>query len=333
LKITIKEIAKLSGVSIATVSKVINRKDSKISDETKNRVMKIIKETGYVPNRVASSMITKETKTIGLVIPNIANPFFPEVVRGAEDKASEAGYSLILCNTDDQIDKEENCIAMLQEKMVDGILYTASSRRHAISESLKHVGIPIISLDRDIVGLPVQGKITVENVEGAFEAVSYLIKRGYSKIIHLTGPETSTPTKQRIEGYKKAMDAHHLPYDDSCIIEGDYTSASGYATMEKAIRSGLTFDAVFCGNDLIAIGCIKALKKHGLKILEEVGVVGFDDIYLARMMDPELTTVSQPKYLMGYKAVELLLEVMGENKEGRREEILKTTLVVRETTR
>ena len=333
MKVTIKDIARMADVSIATVSKVINKKDAKISQETRDRIFKIIKETGYVPNRVASSMITKETKSIGLVIPNIANPFFPEVARGAEDKASEEGYSLILCNTDDDVTKEDAYIAMLQEKMVDGIIFTASSRRLKISESLKHINIPIISLDRELEGLNAQGKITVDNITGAYEAVKYMLDKGYKRVIHLSGPATSMPTKLRVEGYKKALKAFGYPDEEVLIFEGDYTSESGYETIEKVIEMGMTFDGVFCGNDLIAIGALKALKKHGKIVPYEVGVVGFDDIYLAQMIEPELTTVSQPKYLMGYKTVEMLIQMLNHSEVEKTEEVLKTKLIIRDTTR
>ncbi|GAU75854.1 ribose operon repressor [Fusibacter sp. 3D3] len=333
MKVTIKDIARMADVSIATVSKVINKKDAKISQETRDRIFKIIKETGYVPNRVASSMITKETKSIGLVIPNIANPFFPEVARGAEDKASEEGYSLILCNTDDDVAKEDAYIAMLQEKMVDGIIFTASSRRLKISESLKHINIPIISLDREIEGLKAQGKITVDNISGAYEAVKYMLDKGYTKVIHLSGPATSMPTKLRIEGYKKALEEFGYKDADVLIFEGDYTSESGYESMEKVINQGIPFDGVFCGNDLIAIGALKALKKNGKIVPYEVGVVGFDDIYLASMIEPELTTVSQPKYLMGYKTAELLIKMLNHSKIETHEEVLKTELIIRDTTK
>ncbi|WP_323985059.1 LacI family DNA-binding transcriptional regulator [Fusibacter ferrireducens] len=330
---TIKDIARMADVSTATVSKVINKKDSKISQKTRDRIFRIIEETGYVPNRVASSMITKKTKSIGLVIPNIANPFFPEVARGAEDKASEAGYSLILCNTDDDMKKEDAYIAMLQEKMVDGIIFTASSRRLKVSDSLKNINVPIVLLDREMEGLQVQGKIMVDNISGAYEAVKYMMDKGYTKVIHLSGPAASTPARHRIEGYKKALKAFGYQEDDHIVIEGDYTSESGYERIELAIKQGIDFNGVFCGNDLIAMGVLKALKANGKIVPYEVGVIGFDDIYLARMIQPELTTVSQPKYLMGYKIAELLIQILNRAEIESSEAVLKTELIIRDTTK
>jgi len=333
LKVTIKDIARYAGVSTATVSKIINKKDSSISEDTRAKVLGVVKEYGYVPNRVASSMVTKKTKTLGLVIPNIANPFFPEIARGAEDKANQEGYNLILCNTDDKVEKEDSYISMLKEKMVDGIIFTASSGRLTISESLKKINVPVITVDRDIEGLKTMGKITVDNVSGAYAAVKYMLSRGYKKIIHICGPLTSTPTKMRILGFEKAMVEAGYNKEDLLVIDGEYLSYSGEEAIIKVINSNYEFDGVFCGNDLIALGAIKALKKNNYIIPNNIGVVGYDDIYMSRMIDPELSTVNQPTYDMGYKAAELLIKMLLDEDIENNEVILDTKLIVRGTTR
>ena len=333
MKVTIKDIARYAGVSTATVSKVINKKDSNISEDTRAKVLRVVKEYGYVPNRVASSMVTKKTKTLGLVIPNIANPFFPEVARGAEDKANQEGYNLILCNTDDKVEKEDSYISMLQEKMVDGIIFTASSGRLTISESLKKINVPVITVDRDIEDLKTKGKITVDNVSGAYAAVKYMLSRGYKRIIHICGPLTSTPTKMRILGFEKAMIEAGYNKEDLLVIDGEYLSHSGEEAIMKVINSGYKFDGVFCGNDLIALGAIKALKRNNYIIPNDIGIVGYDDIYMSRMIDPELSTVNQPTYDMGYKAAELLIKMLSDEDVEDNEVILGTKLIVRGTTR
>lgn len=333
MKVTIKDIARYADVSTATVSKIINKKDSSISEDTRSKVLRIVKEYGYVPNRVASSMVTKKTKTLGLVIPDIANPFFPEVARGAEDKANQEGYNLILCNTDDKVEKEDSYVAMLQEKMVDGIIFTASSGRLTISESLKKINVPVITVDRDIEELKTMGKITVDNVSGAYDAVRYMLSRGYKKIIHICGPLTSTPTKMRILGFEKAMIEAGYKKEDLIVIDGEYLSHSGEEAIEKVMHLGYDFDGVFCGNDLIALGAIKALKKNNYIIPNNVGVVGYDDIYMSRMIDPELSTVNQPTYDMGYRAAELLIKMLLDETIENSEVILDTKLMVRGTTR
>ncbi len=333
MKVTIKDIAKFANVSTATVSKVINKKDSNISQETRERVLKIVKEYGYLPNRVASSMVTKRTKTLGLVIPDIANPFFPEIARGAEDKANQEGYNLILCNTDNKVEKEDLYIAMLQEKMVDGIIFTASSARLDISESLEKVNVPIITVDRDIENLKTMGKITVDNLNGAYKAVKYMLSRGYENIIHICGPLTSTPTRMRILGYEKAMTEFGYKKEDLLIIDGQYSSQFGEDAIEKVMKSNHKFDGVFCGNDLIAIGVVKALKKNNYDIPNNIGIIGYDDIYMARMIEPELTTVNQPTYDIGYKAAELLINMLENEKIENNEIVLDTKLIIRSSTR
>ncbi len=332
MKITIKEIARLCSVSTATVSKVLNGKDERISTKTRGKILKIAKEKNYIPNRIASSLVTKKTKTLGLIIPNIANPFFPEIARGAEDYAHEKGYTLILCNTDDQLEKEERYINMLEEKMVAGIIFTASSQRSEKLERLSRVIVPVIMVDREVKGLKTQGKIVVNNILGAQEAVKHLIKLGYKSILHITGPFTSKPARDRLEGYKKVLVDENFTFISNNIFSGKFSSEWGYECIYKIVQSEISFDAIFCGNDLIAIGALKALRRHNIRVPEDVGIVGFDNTYMSQMMEPELTTVHQPNYEMGYKSAKMLIDMI-ENKENESEPIiLKTQLIVRHST-
>lgn len=333
MKVTIKDIARLAGVSTATVSKVVNGKDERITDATRQRVLRVIKEQHYVPNRVASSMVTKQTKTLGLVIPDIANPFFPELARGAEDYAQEAGYTLILCNSDNELDKEDTYIAMLQEKMVDGLIFTASSRRTEISSALGRVRIPVITVDRQIEGLSAQSKIMVDNDRGALKAVNHLLERGYRKIFHLAGPMTSRPAKQRYAGYLEAHRNHGVIPPEGHLLEGEYVPTWGVEAVEGLIARKADFDALFCDNDLIAIGAMKTLIRAGYRVPEDVGVVGYDDIYLAALVNPGLTTVRQPIYEMGYTAARQLIAMIEGNTREMQEITLATELVIRESTR
>lgn len=333
MKVTIKEIAKLADVSIATVSKVVNNKDEKISAATRERVLAIIKETGYVPNRVASSMVTKRTNTLGLLIPDIANPFFPELARGAEDLANKLGYTLILCNSDNKVKKEDAYLEMLQEKMVDGILFVASSQRTELSSALQRVRVPVITVDREIPGLTVQAMITVDNEIGAYEAVNYMIDRGYRKIYHLAGPQTSFPARQRYEGYMRAMKEQNISLPKKHLMEGRFSSNWGVEAVSQLLDDGIEFDGLFCGNDLIALGAMKCLHQNGIIVPEQIGVVGFDDINMAQLTSPELTTVNQPNYEMGYKAADLLIKTIQGVKTHQRDYVLKTRLIQRGTTR
>ncbi len=288
-------------------------------------MLKIIEEVGYVPNRIASSMVTKKTKTIGLIIPDIANPFFPELARGVEDLANKEGYTLILCNSDNSLEKEDAYIDMLQEKMVDGIIFTASSSRTEVSSALKKVRIPVITVDRDIDGLKSQKKIVVDNEMGAFEAVSYMIDRGYKKIFHISGPMTSKPAQERYSGYLRAIEAKGLKPVEGHLLSGTYTGEWGFNGVQELIQRGLEFDGIFCGNDLIALGALKALHSNNIDVPNAVGLVGYDDIYMAEMVSPELTTVKQPNYEMGYQAAELLVSMIHGVETEAMTDVLKNT--------
>lgn len=333
MKITIKDIARMAEVSTATVSKVLNGKDEKISQPTRDRIFKLVEEYNYVPNRIASSLVTKKTKTLGLIIPNIANPFFPEIARGAEDLANEKGYNLILCNTDDRLEKEEIYINMLEEKMVDGIIFTASSQRSDRLERLGKARVPVITVDREVEGLGTQGKIVVDNIQGAYEAGLYLADVGYKKIVHITGPLTSKPARDRLKGLKEGLKYKGITFEDNRVYSNEFRSEWGYAAVNSIIEADIEFDAIFCGNDLIAIGAIKALKENKMRVPEDVGVIGFDDIYMARMLDPELTTVSQPNYEMGYKSAEMLIHMIENNLKEAKTIVLETKLIIRKSTK
>ena len=334
MKVTIKEIANAAGVSIATVSKVVNGKDHNITPATRQRVLETINELNYVPNRIASSMITKNTYTIGLVIPDITNPFFPEVARGVEDYANQAGYHVVLCNSDNNLKKESTYIYMLQEKMVDGIIITSStsSVREESARNYMKIGIPIITVDRDMKDFKTQGKILVDNTKGAFEAVSYMIEKGYKKILHLSGSMNSTPSIQRFEGYKNALKYHNIDFDPDLYLEGTYDVEWGYEGIKKIMDKKIDFDSVFCGNDLIAIGAMKAIKELRFRIPEDIGIMGFDNIYIAGVVTPSLSTVNQPNYKMGYKAAELLINFIKNPSKPEDEVVLETELIIREST-
>ncbi len=334
MKLTIKDIARMADVSTATVSMILNNKDENISPTTRERVLRIVKESNYIPNTMARSLVTRKTKTIGLIIPDIANPFFPELARGAEDRASEAGYGIIFCNTDDDLEKEEKYINMLAEKMVDGIVFAHSAKRTGELASYDRGSIPIILIDRDMESENVKGKVLVNNLEGAYQGVKHLLERGYRKIAFITGALTSTTARDRLEGYKQALKEYGIAFDESYVKAGQYKSEWGIEAAEQLLREHIDFDAVFCGNDLIAISVIKTLKNSGFSIPKDIGVVGFDDIQMASMVEPELTTVKQPNYEMGYKAVDLLIEVL-EKPDKQIEQkriILSTELLIRKST-
>ncbi len=330
MKITIKDIAKEANVSTATVSKILNNKDQRISSQTRKRVLEIAKNKNYIPNSMARSLVTKKTNTIGLILPDITNPFFPELARGVEDKANEEGYMIMFCNTDDDADKESNYLEMLAQKMVDGIILTQSANKEGNIETLNKLKIPVVLIDRDIEMKNIKGKVLVNNFSGAYEGVSYLIKKGYRKIAFITGPLSTTTSKERLNGYVKALEDAKIDVNYELILEGEYKAKWGIDGTNLLLEKKLKFDAIFCGNDLIAINAIKTLKERNIKVPNDVGVLGYDNIYLAEMIDPPLTTINQPAYKMGYEAVKLLIDILENNEKGRIIK-LKTNLVLRKS--
>lgn len=334
MSITIKEIARLAEVSTATVSMILNKKDQNISPATREKILAIAEEHNYIPNSAARSLVTRKTNTLGLILPDITNPFFPEIARGAEDKASEARCSIILCNTDDNLRQEEKYIKILTERMVDGIIFAHAADIEETLSGLSKSKLPVVLIDRDYRNENIKGRVVVDNESGSYSGVNHLIQRGYKKILYIGGQLITQTAKDRLAGYKKALIENGLKFNESYVKTGFYRSEWGYQAIDLFLREGIDFDAVFCGNDMIAFGAMKKLKEKGIRIPEDVGVIGFDDIYVSSMMEPSLTTVKQPNYEMGYRAVELLLNVLENKTEDLNTKIvLNTELIVRNSTR
>ncbi|NBI07107.1 LacI family DNA-binding transcriptional regulator [Senegalia massiliensis] len=324
---TIKKIAQLANVSTATVSKVINGKDKYISEATKLKILKIVEQEGYVPNGIAKSLKIKKTKTIGIIIPDVMNLFFSELARGVEDAAEKRGYTVILCNSDNKESKEEKYIQMLQEKKVDGIIITAPENR--THQSIKIQDIPLVLVDRDIGTQTDQkiGRITVDNRDGAYKATKYLIENGCREIGMISSNYKNKPSADRIKGYEKALDESNINIEQNKIFLENYTIESGYNGAKKILKE-TEVDGIFCGNDLIAIGAIKALREKDIRIPEQVKIIGFDDIQISQYMDPPLTTIRQPIYQMGEESVKMLISLI-KNKGKNLEKVLQTKLIQR----
>jgi LacI family transcriptional regulator len=301
---TIRKIADIAGVSSATVSKVINGKDKHISSETRERILRIVEREGYIPNGIAKSLRIKNTRTLGLILPDVTNLFFSEVAKGIEDAAAKRGYSVILCNSDNNDDKEKMYLKILQEKMVDGIILTSSHSN--IGSELEHVPVPIVLIDRDVQTDKPVGRITVDNELGGYLAAKLMLDKGCRSIGHITASLEYKPSAERYNGLIRALEEYGITMLNGNIFTGLFTIETGY---EGAVRlmSSSKVDGIFCGNDLIAIGAMKALKEMGMRIPEDIRLVGFDDIALAKYTDPPLTTVRQPIYSLGENAIRVLI--------------------------
>jgi len=306
---SIYDVARESGVSVFTVSAVINNK-SHVGKKLRERVEAAIRNLNYRPNLLARSLANQRTHTIGMIVPDIANPFFPMVVRGAEDAAQKHGYNLLLCNSDDSLDKEEKAIELLLSKRVDGILLTkaAEDLRPPVRRMIEEVNIPFVLVMRTYPKLT-QDAVISDDYQGAYDAVCHLARAGRRRIGLICGPLRISNAKARWEGFRDALKSESLPYDPELVIEGDYRIESGF-------RAGHTLlsrrpDGIYVANHLMTIGLLKAAEEIGLRCPEDFGLVSFDDYPWLSIFRPRLTTVELPKHQLGSEAAELLIQRIG----------------------
>ena len=330
-KTTMADVAKASGFSKATVSMVLSKKKVNISEETRNKILKISKELHYIPNGAARSLSTNKSRTLGIVVPDITNPFFAEIARAIEDSASSEDYSVILCNTDNEIKKERKYIELLVSKLVDGVIFISGGNSNKNIEIIRDNNIPFILVDRDVKGMLEVNGVYCSSKEGISEVVEYLHSHGKKDIIFVEGPKELEISKARLREYKKYAEAYKL-YKPENIIEGDFTIESGMQSINKIIENKLKFDAIFFSNDLMAFGGIKVLNRMGYRIPEDICIIGFDNIKISEIFEPELTTVSQPIYDMGKAGCKLLIDIIEDREITERQIYFKTQLIERDTT-
>jgi LacI family transcriptional regulator len=335
MKLTIAEIAKMANVSKATISRVINNKQEGMSKETKAKILKIIDDVGYRPSLLARSMVTSETKSIGLIIPDITNPFYPKLVRGVEDYANSKGYTVYLCNADKSVEKEKDYISAFIERRVDGVILASSSaEKDKTHEGFVNHNIPFVLIDdRSVEGLQATPGVFFDYKEGAYMATKHLISNGNRKIVFISGPNLITNSLNRFKGYKKALKEAGIPFDDKLVKYGDYSLKSGYELVEELLNEKINFTAIFAANDLMAIGAMKALKKKSIKIPDDVEVIGFDNTEFSEIIEPALTTIEQPIYEMTLTASKLLIDLITGKKPKKKNFIIPPKLILRETTK
>ncbi len=303
---SIYDVARESKVSVFTVSAVVNKK-AHVRKKLRERVEAAIRKLNYRPNLLARSLAEQKTHTIGMVVPDIGNPFFPMVVRGAEDAAQKRGYNLLLCNSDDTQVREESALELLLSKRVDGILLTKAicELSPSINQMIQEMKVPIVLVMRTYPKIS-KDAIISDDYKGAYEAVSHLARAGRQRIGLIGGPLKVSNGKARFEGFHDALKDNKLPFDSALVIEGDYRIESGY----RAGNSLLSHrpDGVYVANYLMTVGFLKAAEEMGLRCPEDFGLVSFDDYPWLGIFRPRLTTVELPKYQLGFEAAELLLD-------------------------
>lgn len=300
------DVAKHAKVHISTVSRTITQ-TGKISPETQEHVRRVMQELGYKPNRVARRLRARGGKRhlIGLIIPNIQNPFFADLARGVEDVAYRNNFAVMLCNYDEDAEKERFYLDVMQAESVDGIILPPAHEDDPDVLRINRGGIPVVCVDRSLSD-PTIDKVEVDNEQGAFVAVAHLIQRGHRRIGLISGPGDTSTGRKRLEGYRRAHAEAGLAVDESLIRFGDYKQESGRELAARLLSLPQPPSALFACNNLMLIGAIETIFARKLKIPQQVALIGYDDLPLAPVFDPPLTVVQQPAYEVGRQAAELL---------------------------
>ncbi|MBU4603172.1 LacI family transcriptional regulator, partial [bacterium] len=301
-----------------------------IKKETKKRVLQIAKELGYIRNAAAVALRTKKTGTIGVVIEDNRNPFYAEVLNGMEVAAREKNYHIILTNTQRDYNKEEEAINLLLAKRVDGLLITPVQGRDDDIKNLIEANIPFVVVGRDFENIELDAVYNNE-VKGGFLATEYLIKKGHKRIALIDGFLYKSPAKGRLEGYKKALKEYGIPWDDSLISVGDISMEDGHKRTKQMLEKNLNFTAIFAYNDMMAFGSMQAIREKGLRIPEDIGLVGYDDIPFCSLTSPALTTIRLKKQELGIESVKLLLSRINGSRKKMKKIMLDVELISRET--
>lgn len=329
---SIKDVAKTAGVSIATVSRVLNNIDV-VNEDTKRKVLDAIKELGYRPNIVARSLKTQRTKTIGILIPDISSQFYPEIVRGAEDVANIYDYNVILCNSDFDSEKEKEYLRVLKEKMVDGVIYMSSSFSEEILKLINELNLNTILVEsKDSENrLP---SVTIDNVGATYEATKYLIDKGIKKLAFIgVEADNTNAWGERYLGFKKALEDNNIALDEDLVFLDTMKVKSGYEAVDKFVQSKKKFEGIVCASDEIAMGAINGLREKGINVPDDVSVIGFNNNAVSSIFYPKLTTISQPSYDMGSVAMRMLIKLLTKQELEQSSYVLDYRLIERESTK
>ncbi|MBS3791664.1 LacI family DNA-binding transcriptional regulator [Candidatus Bipolaricaulota bacterium] len=331
-EVTIMDVAEAAGVSPSTVSRVIND-SAPVSESTRSKVVKAVDDLGYRPNKFAHALRKQTSEVFGVIVPDISNPFFSTLIRGAEDRFHENDLSLIICDTKGELDKEQRNVEMLIKERVDGAIVTSAEGEVDGIYRLFEEGIPVIAVDREPTSREITAVLTDDEGSGV-QATQHLMEKGCRRIGFIRGPSGISTAEKRFAGYRKSLEESGKTFKPELVAQGDFTFEGGKRAFEELVRlNGREElpDGIVVANDMMAVGVIRKAEELGIEVPEDLAIVGFDDILLSRLINPPLTTVSAPTYEMGQIAVDFLLEKVEVDRDmaNSRKKVLKTHLVER----
>lgn len=329
---SMNDVANRAGVSIATVSRVLNN-NGKVNEATRAKINKAIKELKYQPSRVAKRLRSKSVSSnlFGVLIPDIENPFYVEVLRGIEEMAYHNNYAIIMCNFGQDEVKEKLYLEILQSEGIDGLIAAPAREDDPQLKKMVNDGLPIVCVDRGLVGINVD-VVLVDNATGAFNAVDFLAKSGYKRIAYIAGLPEIPSSRLREKGYKEALAANGIPFNPELVKFGNSKHESGIKLCAELLDLPNPPDALFTGNNLITLGALETIHERKLKIPRDIAIIGFDDMYWSSSLNPPLTAVRQPAFEIGKRAVEMLIQRIQDPQRSSVQMTLNTELMKRSST-
>ncbi|OIJ17058.1 LacI family transcriptional regulator [Anaerobacillus alkalilacustris] len=331
---TIKDIAKAAGVSVTTVSRALNGY-SDVNEKTRTKIKEIAEQLQYSPNALARSLVMNKTNTVGLLVSElnrsgVKDNFTFEVMCGINDSLGDLGYDLILFNTNTAKQKKKSYAQLSRERQVEGVIIQGMKKDDPYLKEVIDSNIPSVLIDIEMKGTNV-GYVTTDNEFGAQMAMKHLINYGHRNIAMINGSDQALISRKRLKGYKKVLKDAEITFNENYVVDGAFSEQKSEEVALQLLEEHPEITAIFCASDLMAMGVLKAAKKKGFHIPEDLSVVGFDDITLAAYVDPPLTTIAQDKYQIGYEAAKLLIDML-QGKDQRRMKMLDNHLIIRETT-
>lgn len=310
MAVTINDIAKEAGVSLATVSRVLNN-SGYVKDETRNRILEVIERLNYTPSAIARSLSKSETSTVGVIVPDITNPFFGEIIKGISELAEVNNLNIILCDSNDSLEKELKSIKTLKEHRIRGLIISPTSvendENSEYLKTLNSLGIPVVLVDGNLKYSSFSG-VFVDNIKGSYDAVEALINNGHKNIAIITGRMNSKPAKDRLLGYKKALMMNNIEFNELNVHYGDYSQKSGYEFTKKILSQTNRPTAIFACNNMMTLGALEAIFEAGLKIPDDISIISFDRIDVLNIIGLNISHVNGPTRELGRIGMTLLLE-------------------------